>query len=324
MRTEGAFDVAMLDRSRSFLSQLGPAPSFGSGLLGGGAHTPNIFFVDGNNGVDTADGQDPRHPLATIVEALTRVVSGRGDAIFAMPATYAENVVVSRLDYVTLVGVLSGYGRPDIIPSTGLPLLVDRSQGFRALSCRFACDGQDSDVVRQEGNGFLYEDCVFDGASGMGATKGLVRLWCDADDDSYTASEGVIRRSLFRGSPGKGIVLDTQHAAVGVQPTDNLFEDLRFYDGVGEDIFLAATAVAANGLHRTLFKGCLIGGGTAKNKATHVDIQTNKVGTPDTEFIGCFINDDTINTTAVKAAGVGASFIGCYSLDGVVDGDPLD
>lgn len=259
----------------------------------------------------------------TIADALAACLSGRGDTVIVMPGTYAENLVVTK-DYVAIVGALGGYGKPDVVPATGVALIV-RAQGFYTDRMRYASDGQDSDVVQIEGNGGeIGDDVVFDGDAAMGNTKANLRMWTHASDDSFTGSEWKVGACLIRGSGGFGLAFDCKNALVGVLPTDNRFKGVLFEDNDKEDIFVAATAVAVNGLHRILFDDCKIGLGTSKNKATHVDIKTNKIATPDTVFTGCFINDDTPDTTALKVDGVGCSLIGCYNLDGVINGDALD
>ena len=37
-----------------------------------------------------------------------------------------------------------------------------------------------------------------------------------------------------------------------------------------------------------------------------------------------FIFDDTVDTTAIKVATANAGVVGCFGLDGVIDGDALD
>src|SRR6185503_6148022 len=119
-----------------------------------------------------------------------------GQVIFVQPGTYDENVVVAT-DYVTIVGGQKGrYGWPDLVATTGVALTVT-GQGFVAKNLRISSG--DTDCVRQEGNGFLYENCVFDG-DGQAATEGLVRLKGHDTDDSKTASEGMFKDCLFRGN----------------------------------------------------------------------------------------------------------------------------
>lgn len=256
---------------------------------------------------------------ATIQAALN--AARPGETVFVQPGTYAENLVVTT-NYVTLVGAQAGgYGRPDI-GSTGVALIV-RAQGFVAKKCRFT-NSTNLDTVQVEGNGFRFEDCVFDGNSLQATTKAVVRIWTHATDSHFTGSEGILKDCLIRGGGAKGLAFDCQAALVGVLPTDDVLSNVIFADNVAEDIFLGATAVSVADMKRCVIYGCHIGVG-GKNKATHIDIQTNKIGTANTSvFEMCFINDDTIDTTAIKMVGAGASCIGCYNLDGVINGDLLD
>lgn len=280
------------------------------------------YFVD-PTGDDNNSGTSWSQPLATVQAAVNKCTSGAGDRIYVKPGTYEEEVSVSEKDYVSIIGVaLNGYGRPDIISAAGVVLTVNLSQGFVAKNIRFANDGFDADVARVEGNGFVFEDCVFDGEATMGATKALLRLWCDAADDGYTASEGRISRCLFRNSPGYGIAADVQHATVGVGPTHNVVEDCRFLANTAEDIIALETAAGTYSMQDWLVARCYF---MSKNKATHIDISTNNGATnTGNVFAGCYFFDDTIDTTAIKAAGTGSGFIGCASLDGIFDGDALD
>jgi len=245
-----------------------------------------------------------------------------GDVIYVQPGTYDENLVITK-DYLTIVGAqLGGYGRPDVVCTTGIALVV-RAQGFVCKRMRFH-NSTNADTVRIEGNGFHFDDCVFDGNALQATVQAVVRIWTHVSDDSFTGSEGVIQNSLIRGGGAKGLAFDCQHAAVGVLPTDNVIDNVRFADNVAEDIILAATAVSVADMKRCVFHRCHIGIG-GKNKATHIDISTNKIGTANTSvFEECFINDDTPDATALKVASTGASLIGCTNLDGVINGDALD
>ncbi len=256
----------------------------------------------------------------TIAAAVAAAQSG--DVIFIQPGTYSENVVITK-DYITMVGAqLGGYGRPDVTPSTGVALVV-RGQGFVCKRMRFSTSAN-TDGVRIEGNGFKFEDCVFDGNGTETSTVGVVRLWCNTTNTHLTASEGIIKDCYIRGSGAKGLVFDCQAALVGVLPTDDVLDNVRFADNVAEDIFLAATAASVADMHRCVFYRCHIGIG-GKNKATHVDLQTNKIGTANTSvFEDCFINDDNVDATAIKHASTGVSFIGCSSLDGIFNSETLD
>lgn len=278
------------------------------------------IYVDDASGSDSASGTLGQ-PYKTISKALQ--LASADSIIYVKPGTYAENLVITT-DYITLVGLHTGYGRPDIVPAAGVALTIE-AQGVVIARCRFSGDAQDADVVQVEGNGFTFTDCVFDGHAGMAATKAAVRLWCDAADDSRTASEGVIDGCLFRGSPGYGLATDVQNAAVGVGPTHGVVKDCRFISNTAEDVIAKETAAGTYSIQDFQFDHCAFGLGTGKNKATHIDISTNNGATnTGNVFTDCLFNDDTINTTAIKAASTGSSFIGCFGLDGVIDGDALD
>jgi hypothetical protein len=213
--------------------------SFGIPLLGGGQvsipNLPNqVIFVD-QTGQFSQVGQS----VATIQNALNQVRNNAGATIYVFPGTYEENLTVTdEMNYLSIIGAqLAGYARPDIVPTSGIALEV-LAQGFNCRSVRFA--GSDSDVVVQRGNGFAYNDCVFDGDAGMAATEAALRLVGSTTDDSYSASEGIIANSLFRGtSVGAGIIVQHSVAAGGgIGSSDVQVVGNRFY-GNAVDILSA-------------------------------------------------------------------------------------
>lgn len=302
--------------------QGGAAPSQPSGFT---VVMGEEFFVDPVNGVDSSGrGRSLDSPAATIQWVHDNLVeSGDGDTIWVTPGTCEEQITLTK-DYVRVKGLIEGYGKPDIVSAAGVVLIV-RAQGVILQDLRVANDGVDADVIQIEGNGGRMTRCVVDGEATMGATKALMRLWCHLTDDSYTASEWTFENLMLRGSPGYGLAFDVQDAAVGVGPTHNVFRDVRFISNTAEDVIALATAVGTYTVQDTLFERCHFGMGTGKNKATHIDISTNTGATnTGNVFAFCSVNDDTVDGTAIKAAGTGSSFIGCYSLDGAINGDALD
>jgi len=259
---------------------------------------------------------------STIQAALN--AAQEGETVFVQPGTYIENLVVTT-DYVTIVGAqVSGYGRPDIVAEAGGPALTVTAQGFVARGCRFVTE--DDDAVVQEGNGFRYEDCVFDGGNSEAVTDALVRLKGNADDDSFTASEGVIVGCLFRGSLGFGLLFDTGDAPNnGVGCTDDVVRDCRFYGNTAADI---ATADTGGGVYSA--KNCIIEFNVfaaPKNKATWIDFTTSNGGAASDQtgcIAGNYFNDDNIDATAVAMVGTGFCFVGNYDTVGVQDGSGLD
>lgn len=281
-----------------------------------------VLFVDANVGSDGGDGSLGA-PFATIGRA-TAFLTGRGDTIFVFFGSYSENVVIVE-DYVSIIGAsYAGYGKPDIGAATGVGLVVT-GQGFRALHCRFFATNN-SDTVRQQGNGFFYGDCVFDGNAGQVAT-GLLRLVPSNTDDSLTASEGRVADCYFRGSGSTtgAIIFDTATAAVGVGSTDDQFFGNVFVGNTGPDIAAADTGVASTySVQRALIQGNVF---MDKNKATYIDFTTANGGPASAQngaVNGNYFATDTMSTTKIKAVGTGFTFAGNYDTVGIFDGSGLD
>lgn len=253
----------------------------------------------------------------TIQAAINDAV--RGDTIFVQPGEYDENLTVSR-DYITIVGAqMGGYGRPDIAASTGVCLTVS-GQGFVCRRVRFASqDG--SDCVIQEGNGFRYEDCVFDDASD--ANEAGLRLKGNADDDSFTASEGVVVGCLFRGN-AVGIVFDTGDAPTnGVGCTHDVVERCRFIDNT-VDLATQDTGTGVYSVQDTLITGNQF---LDKNKAVYIDFTTTNGGAAGDQsgmISDCYFATDAITTTNIAIVGTAFTVVGCYDTVGVQDGSGLD
>lgn len=301
--------------------------SFGVPLMGNGGPLsipgPNgrAIFVNGAIGSGVADGTID-NPYATITLALAAAQDG--DTIYIFPATYNETLIVTK-DYITLAGAqYAGFARPDIGPlATTQVALTVRGQGFMAKHCRFF--GNAADVVVQNGNGFLFQDCVFDGDAT--AAKAGLRLLPAAigstSDTSHTASEGLVAGCLFRGN-ANGIIFDTAAATLGVGSTDNQINGNTFYSNT-LDIATADSGTASTySMQLTDIVGNIF---ADKNKATYVDLTTANGG-PASAQTGSFASNgfasDTMTTTKIKAAGTGFTFMGNYDTVGIFDGSGLD
>jgi hypothetical protein len=261
--------------------------------------------------------QEAPSGFTTITAALREARSG--DVIYIQPGEYDENIEVTT-DYVTMIGAqLGGYGRPDLTATAGVVLTVT-AQGFVAQRLRFA-SGDGSDCVKQEGNGFRYEDCVFDAASDAG--KCGLRLAGNDDDDSYTASEGIVTKCLFRDS-AIGIVFDTGAApANGVGCTDDVIERCRFV-GNTQDITTADTGGGVYSVQRSLVKDCTF---EDKAKTNYIDLTTANGGAASDQtgcIAGCYFATDSITDTNVAMVGTGFTLVGCYDTVGIEDGSDQD
>lgn len=257
-----------------------------------------VLYVDPASATanDDNDGTDPEHPLETITEALSKCTSGNGDVIRVMPGTYSENLVVNK-DFVTIEGcVEGGYARPDIEGNRDVALTV-HAQGFVMKHCRIAAAVGEIGVI-QQGNGYLYDDCVFDGDGAQD-----FQLLPDLDDDSYSASEGCIQNSLFRGGT-KGLEFKNPGPGVegGIGPTDVIIQGNRFYGNSAADIDDVDTA----GSNDKTFTDSLIAGNffmTVGAAVVYIDLSA---GTLNSGLIGgnVFADADVTNAQIVIPAGV--------------------
>jgi len=308
------------------------ATSFGIPQFGGGPWlgVPNpatpgkVLFVDGTNGSDEFDGT-AEHPVQTIQQAVDLSTSGAGDVILVYPGTYVETVTVTSKDYVTIMGVRSGYGRPDVEPASGRALFVDNSQGVVVRSLRFRARAS-AVAVRQEGNGFLYEDCVFDGRTG---DSGLLQLVGDATDDSFTASEGAVVNCLFRDGNTDALIMQHADAPNGVGTTHNQILYNRFIDNTGDDI---ATAAGASGGGAGICQDVVIYGNqfVSIDKAVYLDMDQASFAGGDAAtnsglISGNYFGDDAaLDATKIDISGTSFRFVGNYNAIGVVDGSTFD
>lgn len=300
--------------------------SFGIPMMGPGASVgplsipgPNgrAIFVNGSIGSGVADGTID-NPYKTITLALA--ASEAGDTIFIFPATYNETLVVTK-DYITLAGAqYAGFARPDIGPTaTTQVALTVQGQGFMAKHCRFF--GNAADVVVQNGNGFLFQDCVFDGDAT--AAKAGLRLLPAAigstTDTSHTASEGLVTGCLFRGN-ANGIIFDDAVAPLGVGSTDNQINGNTFYSNT-VDIASADSGTASTySLQLTDITNNVF---ADKNKAVYIDFVTANGG-PASAQTGTIANNYFAQTSAltnvmIKVAGTGFTVIAAYSTLGITN-----
>jgi hypothetical protein len=302
--------------------------SFGIPQLGGQLlsvpNRPNqILFVDSSGAFSSTGGQ--YYP--TIQDAVDAVTSGAGATIFVFPGTYEENLDISDKDYLTIVGaMIPGYARPDIAPSSGVCLASVRNQGLVLRHLRFA--GSDSDVVQHDGNGFAFEDCVFDGDAAMAATEACLRLKPNDADDSYSASEGKIVDCLFRGATtGAGIII--QHAALpnGAGTSDNEIIGCRFVAN-GVDLL---TAVSASGGGAGIFINYLIRNNyfmTVGAAYVYADMDQGAAG--DLTANSALITDNRFADEALIAAQFDIAtmanviFTGNYDAAGLVNGSTFN
>jgi hypothetical protein len=295
-------------------------------LVGVPNKTGKVWFVDAVNGSDGNSGLTPEQPFATIQKAINMAGDGTGDTIFVFPGTYAENLVVNK-DYLTIqAAMVSGYAKPDIVPASGIALYNQAAQGMCLRRLRFAAPAADVDLCRIEGNGFIIDDCVFDGDATQGADKALIRLKGNDTDDAFTASEGRILNSLFRGiTNGIGLIFDTAEAVVGVGETDVLVAGCTFVGNGPSDIASKDTGPGTYSIQRSELRGNFF---MTKNKTNYIDFTTENGGAAGDQNgviqANYFAADAITAGNQVRIVGTGFTFSGNFSTVGVVDGSGLD
>lgn len=262
-------------------------------------------------------------PFATIQQAINAAGDGTGDTIYVFPGSYAETLTVTKSALSIIGAILGGYERPDVVPTTGKALTVSTGQGFYCRHMRFY--SADSDVVTQNANGFVYDDCVFDGDAGMAANEACLRLVPSATDDSYSASEGIVQNSLFRGATsGAGIIIQHALAAGGGEgTTDNQIIGNRFV-GNGADLL---SAVNTNGGGAGIFLRTLISGNQfLTSGASYVYINFFAGAAGDLTANNAVISqnwfcDDAIVIGQILIAGQAkVCFVGNFDSAGVING----
>jgi len=307
--------------------------SFGVPVLPVGvsfAKNAKRFFVDASLGSDGNDGLSVNSPIATIQKAVDMCTDGAGDSIFVAPGTYAENVVITSKDYISIIGaVIPGYAKPDVAPTTGIALNCVTSQGLVLKHMRFV--SEDSDTVVNQGNGFHFSDCVFDGTSGQAATEANLRLVGNADDDSFTASEGRVIDCMFRGCGGDALIFQHANAPNGVGISDVEVIGCRFYGNTGDDIATAANTSGGGpgiGINvNFLLHECRF---MSVDKTVYIDMDQvaagGGVGTTNTGLLSgnWFADDAALDATKIDISGTNYRFVGNFNAIGVVDGSSFD
>ena len=302
-------------------------PALGSGMMS----IPSQYSREGGvwfvNGPQPGGGGTVDSPFETIEEALDAAGDGTGDTIFFYPGTYAETLTVTKAAISLLPAVQGGYNRPDIVPAAGVALTVSTGQGFVCQGMRFA--GNTSDTAIVNANGYRFLDCVFDGDAGQSAAEGCLRLVPHATDDSYTASEGIIAGSYFRGSTsGAGVIL--QHGlatGAGTGVTDVQIVGNRFTAN-GADLL---SAVNSTGGGTGIFTNTQISGNqflTASAAYVYINFFAGAAGdlaANNALISGNWFNDDAfVIGQCLIASQPKTCFVGNFDAAGLINGSTFN
>ena len=275
-----------------------------------------VIYVsaDGQVGPPGAGVEIATRSIQAAVDACT---SGTGDTILVFPGTYDENVTIDGKDYITIIGCQIGnYERPDVGSATGSAITITNSQGVVLRHLRFFNE-DNTDVAFIDGNGFIIDDCVFDGNATMTANKACLALNASDTDNSYTASEGVVSNCLFRGSAAIGMRFESGAApASGVGPTHNQIVGNRFVGITGADI-----KSVDGGTATYTFQDNNITGNQFMdfNKALYLKLDAKAAdrGIVSGNF---FASDTALSGTSIDLSGTSICFAGNFDANGIVDG----
>lgn len=296
---------------------------FGALQRGQFVKNPGVeYYVDGDNGADSASGLSWTDALVTVQEAVDRCVSGDHDIVYVKTASsaYAENVTVTSKDYVSIIGVGPGdWGRPDIYPAAGAALVVSLSQGFYSERVFYFSD--DDNAVEVDSEGWGFNDCRFMGMGGNGA--GLF-LKGHATNDSYAGGQGLAEDCLFWACSGAGVEFQHAEQTSGIGSTDNQFRRCWFKENTGADF---ASSVGATGGGAGIFINlrideCLffdVGAGHVYmdlDQGVGADLSANSA-----LISGCYFADEALVAAQVAVGGQSKIMVvGNYDAVGLVDG----
>ena len=291
-------------------------------LTVGGLNTAGkTFFVDkdASTSSDSNTGDAWDNAFSTIQAAVNKCVSNRHDVVLIAVATtaYAENVVVTSKDYVSIIGVARGeWGRPDLHPTAGIGLAVVLSNGFHGENLYVFSD--DVDACLMEGEGWKFTNCKFQGVSDGLLLKGA------ASTDASAAGQGMARRCTFENNGAAGVRMEYAEAPSGVGAWGNIFEGCWFRDNTGAD-FLSATGATGGGAGIFLamtISGCYfldVAAGHVyfdMDQGNGADLAVNQV-----LIAGNFFADEAFVAAQCDISGQpNCMFVGNYDAAGLIDG----
>lgn len=205
--------------------------------------TGAVYFVDNVNGSDSNDGLNVNTAFSTIQKALGKSITDGGTTIYVFETgtDYAENLLVT-VKGVTIVGVSTSGNQITNSPASGIPLRVrgGLTQGATTRAHNFSCFNMDfnsqdtSAACQQQANRFLYNNCRFESASGIG-----LRLLPNNLNNSESASEGVIANCTIRQS-SVGMTYENPGPSAGgtggTGVTGTVLRSCIFYGNANQDI----------------------------------------------------------------------------------------
>jgi hypothetical protein len=159
-----------------------------------------VLYVDGTNGSNTNNGQDPDRAFATVAQAIS--LGSAGDHIVVAPGTYTITAALVPKARMTIRAAVVVPTAPTVIITGNIADLVQVDvNGVTFLGLEVKASGSTADNLvdiadTADVNGVTFESCVFNGAD-QTSVVGI-----QADDATFAVTGMVITNCLFRDLTG--------------------------------------------------------------------------------------------------------------------------
>ena len=183
----------------------------------------HTFYVHSVTGASTNLGKSPKHPLATIAQAVAKCTASEGDIIVCLPG-HAETIsatvtcALSKIG-ISVIGLGVGAARPTLTFSTSTAATLTISGASITVKNLLLVNNIDSQVVMVDVNasGFVIEDCEFRESSAKQALT-----YVDINGGAANACDHtIIRRCKFTSvAAGADRAIELGEVADGVQIED--------------------------------------------------------------------------------------------------------
>ena len=173
-----------------------------------------IYFVDNTTGLSGNTGEDPKHPLATIDQAINKCTANKGDMIYCMPnhaETLGDNAtsLVPDIAGISVIGLGHGSDAPEItFGGTGSSINI-QAASITFKNLRFIAGVSAVAVgIDVSADHFTLVDCTTD--FGAGTYDFVIHVNVDAVDYCTITNNKLRAENAVAGS-NDGIRLDDTH-----------------------------------------------------------------------------------------------------------------
>lgn len=178
--------------------------------------TGSVWFVDSSTGSSGNSGQDIKHPLATIDQAINKCTANKSDIIYVMPG-HAETLstddatdLVPDIAGISIIGLGSGSDMPEVTFDGGTSTSINvQAAAITIKNIRFIAASSAIAVgIDVSADHFTLEDCMTDFDSS--GDDFVIHVNIDAVDYATIKNNRLIAENATAGS-NDGIRLDDTH-----------------------------------------------------------------------------------------------------------------